>query len=189
LPRASVRRRKQGRWSKGAEEQLAKDVEASTPSCTTDCDALWQAAKEWAASKRAGNLFIEPNQIRVNTNIVGNLMALTINRVTENGVTYLKTESECGMLASWCGNSALQLRLDFNKAMAESVSKPANSLLDLTDDELAAAAMAARGAAALAKKDAERQTTLSTRAAFEDSERRYRDLAEKFERARSWPSR
>ncbi len=56
--------------------------------------------------------------------------------------------------------------------------------LDLTDDELAAAAMAARGAAALARKDAERQTTLSTRAAFEDSERRYRNLAEKFERAR-----
>ena len=62
-------------------------------------------------------------------------------------------------------------------------------LIDLTDAELAAAAMAARGAAALAKKDAERQTTLSTRAAFEDSERRYRNLAEKFERARLPPSR
>jgi hypothetical protein len=93
------------------------------------------------------------------------------------------------MLASWCGNSALQLRLDFNKAMAESVSNPANSLLDLTADELAAAARAARAAAALTKRDAERQTTLSTRAAFDDSERRYRDLAEKFERARSRPSR
>jgi hypothetical protein len=69
-----------------AEEQLAKDVAASTPSCAAHCDALWQAAKEWAASKRAGNLFIEPNQIRVNTNIAGNLMALTINPVTENGV-------------------------------------------------------------------------------------------------------
>ena len=62
-------------------------------------------------------------------------------------------------------------------------------LLELSDNELAAAAMAARGAAALAKNDAERQTTLSIRTAFEDSERRYRNLAEKFERARQPPSR
>jgi len=57
-------------------------------------------------------------------------------------------------------------------------------LIELTDAELAAAAMAARGAAALAEKDAARQTTISMKAAFEENMQRYRALAEKFEKVR-----
>ena len=53
-------------------------------------------------------------------------------------------------------------------------------LLELTDPELADAAMAARCAAALAANDAARQSTLSIKGAFEDSESRYKALAAKF---------
>jgi len=60
-------------------------------------------------------------------------------------------------------------------------------LVELSDGELATGAMAARGAAALAEKDAAAQTSPSLRATFEESQQRYRDLADKFERARLDP--
>jgi hypothetical protein len=62
-----------------------------------------------------------------------------------------------------------------------SAESGAVALIELSDDELAAAAMAARGAAALAEKDAAKQTTPTMRSTFEDSARRYRELAERFE--------
>jgi hypothetical protein len=58
-------------------------------------------------------------------------------------------------------------------------------LLELSDAELADAAMAARCAATLAEKDAAKQTTLSMKEAFEESATRYRALAKKFEGIRS----
>ena len=57
-------------------------------------------------------------------------------------------------------------------------------LLELSNEELADAAMAARCAAALAESDAAKQSTLSMKAAFEEGVTRYRALAEKFEAAR-----
>jgi hypothetical protein len=56
--------------------------------------------------------------------------------------------------------------------------------LRLEDDELTDAAQAARVASALAEKDAEKYTNASVRALFDSAARRFRELAEKFERAR-----
>lgn len=56
--------------------------------------------------------------------------------------------------------------------------------LQFEDDELRDAAQAARIASVQADKDAERQSNPSVRAAFDSTSRRFRELAEKFERAR-----
>jgi hypothetical protein len=56
--------------------------------------------------------------------------------------------------------------------------------IDLAPDELQDAAQAARVAAVQAEKDAERQSNLSIRAMFDNTARRFRELAARFERAR-----
>ena len=56
--------------------------------------------------------------------------------------------------------------------------------LQFTDDELQDAAQAARAASNLAEKDAERQSNPKVRGLFENTARRFRELADKFERAR-----
>jgi len=56
-------------------------------------------------------------------------------------------------------------------------------LLDLSDAELAAAAMAARAAAWRAQQDADAAGPNSTKQIFSESAERYRALVEKFERA------
>jgi hypothetical protein len=56
--------------------------------------------------------------------------------------------------------------------------------INLSPDELQDAAQAARVAAAQAEKDAEKQSSPSIRAMFDSSARRFRELAERFERAR-----
>ena len=56
--------------------------------------------------------------------------------------------------------------------------------LNFTDDELLDAAQAARAASALAEKDAEKQSSPKVKGLFENTARRFRELAEKFERAR-----
>lgn len=55
--------------------------------------------------------------------------------------------------------------------------------MNLTDDEKHRAAMACRVAAVQAEKDAALQTNPQTRKTFNEEERRYRELADKFERA------
>jgi hypothetical protein len=56
--------------------------------------------------------------------------------------------------------------------------------LDLEDEELRDAAKAAWLASLEAEKDAETQSNAKVRAMFDNAARRYRELAEKFERAR-----
>ena len=56
--------------------------------------------------------------------------------------------------------------------------------LQLTDDELQDAAQAARIACVQAEKDAEKQSNPTIKGMFDSSARRWRELAEKFERAR-----
>ena len=56
--------------------------------------------------------------------------------------------------------------------------------LNLTDDELQDAAQAARIASVQAETDADKQTSTRIRSMFESSARRWRELADKFERAR-----
>jgi hypothetical protein len=56
--------------------------------------------------------------------------------------------------------------------------------INLAPDELQDAAQAARVAAAQAEKDAEKQSSPSTRAMFDSTARRFRELAARFERAR-----
>ncbi len=56
--------------------------------------------------------------------------------------------------------------------------------LQLTDDELQDAAQAARVASVQSETDAERQSNPKVKGLFENSARRFRELAEKFERAR-----
>jgi hypothetical protein len=58
------------------------------------------------------------------------------------------------------------------------------STLDFTDDELQDAAEAARLASEQADKEAERQSSPRIKAMFDGSARRFRELANKFERAR-----
>ena len=57
--------------------------------------------------------------------------------------------------------------------------------LQLTDDELQDAAQAARIACVQAEKDAEKQSNPTIKGMFDSSARRWRELAAKFERARS----
>ena len=57
--------------------------------------------------------------------------------------------------------------------------------LQLTDDELQDAAQAARIACVQAEKDAEKQSNPTIRGMFDNSARRWRELADKFERARA----
>ena len=61
---------------------------------------------------------------------------------------------------------------------------PAMTPLNLTDDELQDAAQAARIASEQAEKDAERHTNPIIRSMFDGTARRWRELADKFERAR-----
>ena len=56
--------------------------------------------------------------------------------------------------------------------------------LKLSDDELQDAAQAARIASVQSEKDAERQSSPKVRGLFENCARRFRELADKFERAR-----
>lgn len=56
--------------------------------------------------------------------------------------------------------------------------------LHLTDDELQDAAQAARIASVQAETDSEKQSSPRVKAMFDSSARRWRELAEKFERAR-----
>jgi hypothetical protein len=56
--------------------------------------------------------------------------------------------------------------------------------LNLTDDELQDAAQAARIASVQAETDADKQSSPRVRSMFENSARRWRELADKFERAR-----
>lgn len=58
-------------------------------------------------------------------------------------------------------------------------------VLKLEDDELKDAAEAARVASIQAEKEADRQSSPSVRAMFDSTARRYRELAERFERARA----
>jgi len=57
--------------------------------------------------------------------------------------------------------------------------------LQLNDDELQDAAQAARIACVQAEKDAEKQSNPTIKSMFDSSARRWRELADKFERARS----
>jgi hypothetical protein len=57
--------------------------------------------------------------------------------------------------------------------------------LNLTDDELQDAAQAARIASVQAEQDADRQTNPKIKGMFDNSARRWRELADKFERARA----
>jgi len=61
--------------------------------------------------------------------------------------------------------------------------------LQLTDDELQDAAQAARIACVQAEKDAEKQSNPTIRGMFDNSARRWRELATKFERARTSPAK
>lgn len=54
----------------------------------------------------------------------------------------------------------------------------------LEDEDLRDAAQAARLASEQAEKDAEKQTNPRVRAMYDNAARRYRELAEQFERAR-----
>ena len=56
--------------------------------------------------------------------------------------------------------------------------------LNLTDDELQDAAQAARIACVQAENDSDKQSSPRVKAMFDSSARRWRELAEKFERAR-----
>jgi hypothetical protein len=56
--------------------------------------------------------------------------------------------------------------------------------LNLTDDELLDAAQAARIASVQAETDAEKQSSPRVKSMFDSSARRWRELADKFERAR-----
>lgn len=56
--------------------------------------------------------------------------------------------------------------------------------LNLTDDELQDAAQAARIACVQAETDSEKQSSPRVKSMFDSSARRWRELAEKFERAR-----
>ena len=56
--------------------------------------------------------------------------------------------------------------------------------INLASDELQDAAQAARVAAAQAEADAEKQSSPSIRAMFDNSARRFRELAARFERVR-----
>ncbi|HET7810638.1 MAG TPA: hypothetical protein VFL16_08680 [Steroidobacteraceae bacterium] len=56
--------------------------------------------------------------------------------------------------------------------------------LELSDDELQDAAQAARIASVQAEKDSDRQSNPQVKALFDGSARRWRELANKFERAR-----
>ena len=56
--------------------------------------------------------------------------------------------------------------------------------IDLAPDELQDAAQAARVAANQAEADAEKQSSPSIRAMFDNSARRFRELAARFERVR-----
>jgi hypothetical protein len=61
--------------------------------------------------------------------------------------------------------------------------------LNLSDDELQDAAQAARIACVQAENDSEKQSSPRVKAMFDSSARRWRELAEKFERARARLSR
>jgi regulator of replication initiation timing len=61
---------------------------------------------------------------------------------------------------------------------------PRMRTLQLEDDELRDAAQAARLACQQAEKDAEKQTNPRVRAMYDNAARRYRELAQRFERAR-----
>jgi hypothetical protein len=56
--------------------------------------------------------------------------------------------------------------------------------LNLSDDELQDAAQAARIASVQAEADSEKQSSPRVKSMFDSSARRWRELAEKFERAR-----
>jgi hypothetical protein len=56
--------------------------------------------------------------------------------------------------------------------------------INLTDDELQDAAQAARVASVQSEQDADKQSSPKVRAMFEYSARRFKELADKFERAR-----
>jgi hypothetical protein len=56
--------------------------------------------------------------------------------------------------------------------------------VNLCDDELQDAAQAARIASELVEKDAEKESNLKVRGMFENAARRFRELADMFERAR-----
>ena len=56
--------------------------------------------------------------------------------------------------------------------------------LNLSDDELMDAAQAARIACVQAENDSDKQSSPRVKAMFDSSARRWRELAEKFERAR-----
>lgn len=56
--------------------------------------------------------------------------------------------------------------------------------IPFTDEELRDAAQAARIASVQAEKDAERQSNPTIKGMFDSSARRWKELAEKFERAR-----
>ena len=60
--------------------------------------------------------------------------------------------------------------------------------LKLCDDELQDAAQAARVASVQAEQDAERQSSPKIRAMFDNAARRFRELADMFEKARRSPS-
>jgi len=57
--------------------------------------------------------------------------------------------------------------------------------INLTDDELMDAAQAARIACVQAETDSDKQSSPRVKAMFDSSARRWRELAEKFERARA----
>ena len=56
--------------------------------------------------------------------------------------------------------------------------------IELTDDEMQDAAQASRIASVQAEEDAKKQSNPGVRAIFDNTARRYRELATKFERAR-----
>jgi hypothetical protein len=56
--------------------------------------------------------------------------------------------------------------------------------LNLCDDELQDAAQAARVACVQAEKDAEKQSSPKVKGMFENAARRFRELADRFEKAR-----
>jgi len=58
------------------------------------------------------------------------------------------------------------------------------ALIEMTESELQAGAMAARAARKIAEADAEKQGNPGVRKTFEETAARYKALAEKFERAR-----
>ena len=61
--------------------------------------------------------------------------------------------------------------------------------LNLTDDELQDAAQAARVASVQCESDADKQSSPKIKGLFENSARRFLELAQKFERARRAPPR